>query len=95
MSQARRNIGPREFVQVGFDDDELTIEKIKDACLKHSAPQTGSNVVCDVLAGEQGPSCSHIKQVAMSKCQNVVKLKKWHTWNLFVFYKKQEKLCKL
>jgi len=22
------------------------------------------SVVCDVLAGEQGPSCSHIKQVA-------------------------------
>ena len=56
--------GPREFVQVGrFDDDELTIEKIKDACLKHFAPQTGSNVVCGVLAGEQGPSSSHIKQV--------------------------------
>jgi len=57
-------IGPREFVQVGFDDDELTIEKIKDACLKHSAPQTGRNVVCDVLVGERGLSCSHIKQVS-------------------------------
>jgi len=62
-AQKYSRIGPREFVQVGFDDDELTIEKIKDACLKHFAPQTGSNVVCDVLAGEQGPSCSHIKQV--------------------------------
>ena len=38
-------IGPREFVQVGLDDDELKIEKIKDACLKHFAPQTGSNEV--------------------------------------------------
>ena len=56
-------IGPREFVQVGFDDGELTIEKIKDACLEHFAPQTGSNVVCEVLAGEQGLSRSHIKQV--------------------------------
>ena len=48
---------------MGFDDEELTIEKIKDACLKHFARQTGSNVVCDVLAGEKGLSCSHIKQV--------------------------------
>ena len=56
-------IEPREFVQIGFDDDELKIEKIKGACLKHFAPQTGRNAVCDVLAGEQGPSCSHIKQV--------------------------------
>ena len=61
--QKYSRIGPREFVQVGFNDDELTIEKIKDACLKHFAPQTGSNVLCDMLAGEQGPSCSHIKQV--------------------------------
>ena len=53
-AQKYSRIGPREFVQVGFDDDELTIEKIKGASLKHFAPQTGSNVVCDVLAGEQG-----------------------------------------
>lgn len=57
-------IRPRKFVQVGFDNDELTIEKIKGACLKHFAPQTGRNVVCDVLAGEQGLSCSNIKQVS-------------------------------
>ena len=57
-------IGPREFIQVEFDDDQLTIEKIKGACLKHFAPQTGRSVVCDVLAGEQGPSCSKIKQVS-------------------------------
>lgn len=42
------------------DDDELTIEKIKGACLKHFAPQTRRDVVCDVLAGEQGPSCSKL-----------------------------------
>lgn len=62
-AQKYSRIGPREFVKVGFDDDELTIEKIKDACLKHFAPQTGRNVVCDVLAGELGPSCCNIKQV--------------------------------
>lgn len=64
-------IRPRKFVQVGFDNDELTIEKIKGACLKHFAPQTGRNVVCDVLAGEQGLSCSNIKQVSDLKLTSV------------------------
>ena len=45
-AQKYSRIGPREFVQVGFDDDELTIEKITGARLKHFAPQTGLNVVC-------------------------------------------------
>ena len=62
-AQKYSRIGTREFVQVGFDDFELMIEKITGACLKHFAPQTGRNVVCDVLAGEHGPSCSHIKQL--------------------------------
>ncbi len=34
------DLGPREFVQVGLDDGKLKIEKIKDTCLKHFAPQT-------------------------------------------------------
>ena len=53
-AQKYSRIGPREFVQIGFDDDELTIEKIKGACLKHFAPQTGRNAVCDVLAESRG-----------------------------------------
>ena len=61
-AQKYLRIGPREFVQIGVED-ELTIEKIKVACLKHFAPQIGSNLVCDVLAGEKGPSCLNIKQV--------------------------------
>ena len=59
-AQKYSRIGPREFNQVGVED-ELTIENIKVACLKHFAPQIGSNLVCDVLAGEQGPSCLNIK----------------------------------
>ena len=31
-AQKYSRIGPREFVQVRFDDDDLTIEKIKGAC---------------------------------------------------------------
>ena len=44
-AQKYSRIGPREFVQVGFDDDESTIEKIKGACLKHFAPQTGRTIL--------------------------------------------------
>ena len=64
-AQKYSRIGPREFVQVGTD--ELTIEKINTACIKHFASKIGSNLVCDVLAGEQGPSCSTIKQVRALK----------------------------
>ena len=60
-AQKYSRIEPREFGQVGTD--ELTIEKVKTACIKHFAPKIGSNLVGDILAGEQGPSCSTIKQV--------------------------------
>ena len=42
---------------------EFNIGNIKSVCLKHFAPTIGSDVVCDILAGEQGPSC---------KCRNQI-----------------------
>ena len=72
-AQKYSRIGPREFVHLYDDDDEdlyneeLTIERIKDACLKHFAPKVGSNVVCDILASEQGPSCASLKQIPNMK----------------------------
>jgi len=60
-AQKYLHIRPREFVQVGFDNNELTIEKIKGTRLKHFATHT--RCTCYVLAGEQGLSCSNIKQV--------------------------------
>ena len=52
--------GAREFVP--FDEfNEISIENIKKACMKHyGMPDT---MCCDVLAGEQGPSCSSMKQL--------------------------------
>jgi hypothetical protein len=62
-AQKFTRIGPREFVALNDDDDsdseDLTIEIIKRACETHFLPQIGKNVVCDVLAGEQGPSCKY------------------------------------
>lgn len=40
-----------------FTEDELTIEYIKRCCERHFATQVGTSLLCDILAGEQGPSC--------------------------------------
>ena len=55
-------IGPREFVP--FDEsDEMTIGNIKSACERHFLPRIGKNLVCDILAGEQDPSCKSLSQI--------------------------------
>ena len=53
--------GPRDFVQ--FEYEEVTIENIKKACQKHFKEHRD----CDVLASEQGPSCSRIDQLPSLK----------------------------
>ena len=60
--------GAREFVP--FDEfNEISIENIKKACMKHyGMPDT---MCCDVLAGEQGPSCSSMKQLPSLKVIHV------------------------
>jgi len=60
--------GVCEFVL--FDAfDEVSIENIKKACMKHyGMPDT---MCCDVLAGEQGPSCSSMKQLPSLKVIHV------------------------
>ena len=59
-AQKYTGIGPREFVELG--DHELTIDNIKTACVKHFSPKIDMNMVCYVLAGQQGPSCTNVKQ---------------------------------
>ena len=54
-------IGLREFVP--FDYKEVTLDNIKNACRRHFALIVGEHVICDVLAGEQGPSCSSVQQI--------------------------------
>ena len=54
--QKYSRIGAQEYVP--FEQDELSIRNIKDACQKHFGPQIEKVLVCDVLAGERGPSCN-------------------------------------
>ena len=49
--------GPRDFFP--FEYEEVTIDNIKKACQKHFKEHRN----CDVLASEQGPSCSRIDQL--------------------------------
>ena len=61
-AQKYTRIGPREFVP--FDEsEEMTIGNIKSACERHFLPKIGKNLVCDILAGEQGPSCKSLSQI--------------------------------
>ena len=59
--QKYSRIGAREFV--AYDHDQYTIENIKRACMKHSGLSFDGLLCCDVVAGEQGSSCSSIKQL--------------------------------
>ena len=49
--------GPRDLVP--FEYEGVTIDNIKKACQKHFKEHRK----CDVLASEQGPSCSRIDQL--------------------------------
>ena len=48
---------PREFVE--YDYDEILPENIKQACAQHFKEKRN----CDVLASEQGPSCTRLDQL--------------------------------
>ena len=56
-------IGPREFVPFQEYEEELTLENIVLACQKHFTTRIERGMVCDVLAGEQGPSCRKLVQI--------------------------------
>ena len=53
--------GPRDFVP--FEYEEVTKDNIKKTCQKHFKEHRN----CDVLASEQGPSCSRIDQLPSLK----------------------------
>lgn len=68
-AQKYSRVGAREFVS--FEEfGELTIQNIKDACVKHFGINDGK-MTCDVLAGEQGPSCTSVKQLPSFKVIHV------------------------
>ena len=61
-AQKFSRIGAREFVPFA-DYEDITLPNIKLACEKHFLPTVGKSVTCDVLAAEQGPSCSTLEQI--------------------------------
>ena len=62
-AQKYSRIGPREFVPFEKYDGELTLKNIMDACQAHFAKRIDKDMVCDVLAGEQGPSCRKVEHI--------------------------------
>ena len=70
-AQKYSGVGAREFVP--FDQfEELTVDNIKEACEQHFTElKESDNLVCDVLAGEQGPSCRTIGQIPDQKVFHV------------------------
>ena len=60
-AQKYSRVGPREFVE--FSNLEMTVENIKKACTMHFRRSIGAGMVCDILAGDQGPSCRTVKQI--------------------------------
>ena len=66
-AQKYSRVGAREFVP--YEYEELTIENILKACQKHFA--VDGTMTCDVLAGEQGPSCNSVKQIPDTKVIHV------------------------
>ena len=56
-----KKIGPQEFVD--FDFEEFTFMNIKKACLQHFAQRLPSRMVCDILATQNGPSCSKLSHI--------------------------------
>ena len=56
-------MGATQFVPYSYG--ELTMENIKEACIRHFTRQfqLGKNEACDVLAGDQGPSCVSMSQI--------------------------------
>ena len=60
-AQKYSRIGPREFVP--YEYEEVTLANIKSACKQHFSSKVGDEMICDILAGEQGPSCSSLDQI--------------------------------
>ena len=62
--------GPRVFVPLP-QNEELTIEVIKEACETYFNDEIGEKFECDVLAGQQGSSCTTMEQLPDQKLIHV------------------------
>ena len=54
-----------------FPHEEMTVQNIKSSCEKHFASVVSSGLVCDVVAGDQGPSCRSLEQLPDTKVIHV------------------------
>ncbi|XP_028417962.1 uncharacterized protein LOC114542662 [Dendronephthya gigantea] len=68
-AQKYSRIGAREFVP--FNEEEVSIRAIKAACERHYKSLSGEGLICDVLAGDQGPSCLSMEHVPDLKVVHV------------------------
>ena len=59
--QKYARVGPREFVSFPYED--ITFKNLKDACRKHFESRIPEHMVCDILAGDHGHSCSSLEQI--------------------------------
>ena len=57
--------GLREFVSLA--EEELSIPALKNASEKHFRALTSQGLVCDVLAGDRGPSCTTIESLSKQR----------------------------
>ena len=46
-----------------FEYDDLTFDNIIESCQKYFAKHVEKGMVCDILAGERGPSCKNMNQI--------------------------------
>lgn len=70
---------------VRYNEEELSIEEIKAACEKHfSSSLECKGLSCDILAGEQGPSCHSMKHLPDFKVIHVrfIKSSSLPSWQL-------------
>jgi hypothetical protein len=68
-AQKHSRIGAREFVP--FNEEEVSIHTIKAACERHYKSLSEEGLKCDVLAGDQGPSCLSMEHVPDLKVVHV------------------------
>ena len=76
-AQKFSRVGPCEFVPFNRKDD-ATLESIKQACMVHWSNKIGPGFICDVHAGERGPSCQNIEHVSDLKLVHVRFIQKFH-----------------
>ncbi len=81
-AQKYNRIGAREFVP--FDEEDVSIVSIKAACERHYKSLSEEGLVCDVLAGDQGPSCSSIEHIPNLKVIHVRFIKPTNTPTSFL-----------